>query len=155
MPHQIELANSPPTHTAVIRERVPASELSRCFVPAACGEVWSFIRSAKLPQPGRHVALYLEDGTVEVGAEVGGPFAGNGRIHSSALPSGPVATAAHFGPYGQLSQAHAAIRDWCQAQDRKRSNVCREIYGHWQESWNTDLSKIRTDIYYLLDAKAG
>ena len=154
MPHHIELANSPPTHTAVGRERVLRSELPR-FVPAACGDVWSFIRSAKLPQPGRHVALYLEDGTVEVGAEVGGPFSGNGRIHSSQLPSGPVATATHFGPYGRLSQTHAAIRDWCDAQGRKRSSVCWEIYGHWQESWNTDPAKIRTDIYYLLDGKGG
>src|SRR5437763_728362 len=27
-----------------------------------------------------------------------------------------------------------------------------EIYGHWEESWNTDSSKIRTDVVYLLDA---
>ncbi len=37
--------------TAVIRSRVPPGELAK-FVPAACGEVWSFIRSAGLPGNG-------------------------------------------------------------------------------------------------------
>ena len=69
MRYQIELTQAKPITTAVIRSRVPAKELSG-FVPAACGEVWSFIRSAGLPRPGRHLALYLDDGFVEVGAEV-------------------------------------------------------------------------------------
>jgi hypothetical protein len=66
MPYEIELTNAEAILTAVIRGRVPASELSK-FVPAACGEVWSFIRSTGLPRPGRHVALYLDAGLVEVG----------------------------------------------------------------------------------------
>jgi hypothetical protein len=93
MPYQIELTDSKPILTAVIRSRVPAHELPQ-FVPAACGEVWSFFRSAGLRRPGRHVALYLEDGFVEVGAEVSEPFAGNERIHCSQLPGGTVCTSA-------------------------------------------------------------
>src|SRR5947207_15479724 len=74
MRYPIELKDSKPIHTAVIRSRVPAKELAQ-FVPAACGEVWSFIRSAGLPRPGRHLALYLDaQGSVEVGAEVSEPF---------------------------------------------------------------------------------
>src|SRR5579862_7849550 len=101
MNYQIELADAKPITTAVIKSRVPAKELSR-FVPAACGEVWSFIRSARLPRPGRHTALYLDDGFVEVGAEVSEPFAGTERIHCSQLPEGSVATTMHFGPYPRL-----------------------------------------------------
>ena len=63
MHYQIELTDSKPITTAVIRSRVPAKELSQ-FVPTACGEVWSFVRSAGLPRPGRHLALYLDDGSV-------------------------------------------------------------------------------------------
>src|SRR3954470_22935947 len=92
MRYSIELTQSNPITTAVIRSRVPAKELSQ-FVPAACGEVWSFIRAAGLPRPGRHMALYLDaQGTVEVGAEVSEPFAGNERIHCSELPAGRVVT---------------------------------------------------------------
>jgi len=149
MSYQIELTDSKPIITAVIQSRVPAHELSR-FVPAACGEVWNFIRSAGLPRPGRHVALYLEDGIVEVGAEMAEPFAGNERIHCSKLPIGRAVTTVHFGPYQRLKDAHEAIRDWCIAHGHQRSGVCWEIYGHWEESWNTDSSKIRTDIFHLL-----
>jgi hypothetical protein len=81
MHYQIELAHSQSILTAVIRSRVRAKELPQ-FVPAACGEVWSFIRSAGLPRPGRHLTLYLDaQGSVEVGAEVSEPFAGNDRVH--------------------------------------------------------------------------
>ena len=152
MNYQVEVKHSEPTTTAVIRNRVRKEELSK-FVPLACGEVWSFARSAGLSRPGRHVALYLNDGqgSVEVGAEVGEPFAGNDRVQCSQLPAGRVATTVHLGPYGRLGDAHEAIREWCAQHGHRRSNVSWEIYGHWQDSWNSDPSKIRTDVFYLLD----
>jgi effector-binding domain-containing protein len=150
MLYQIEVKASQPTLTAVVRDRVRPEELAK-FVPAACGEVWSFARAAGLPKPGRHVALYLSDGVVEAGAEVSERFAGNARVQCSQLPAGRVATAVHFGPYGRLREAHAAVRAWCAQQGHRLTNISWEIYGHWEESWNTDPSKIRTDIFYLLE----
>lgn len=149
---QIELKQLEPTYTAVIRSRVRPEDLSK-FVPAACGEVWSFFRSAGLPKPGRHVALYLNDGegSVEVGAEVVQSFSGTDRVQCSRLPGGRVATAVHFGPYGGLGEVHKAIRDWCDQHGHRRSKVSWEIYGHWQDSWNADPAKIRTDVFYLLE----
>jgi effector-binding domain-containing protein len=154
MSYNVTISNSEATLTAVVRERVKPKELSN-FVPAACGEVWSFIRLAGLPRPGRHVALYLDKGLVEVGAEVSESFAGTDRIHCSKLPAGPVATTTHFGPYGRLSDAHSEIRRWCAEHEQALSNVCWEIYGHWDESWNADPSKIRTDIFHLLQNQPG
>jgi effector-binding domain-containing protein len=153
MSYQIELMDSKPIMTAVIRSRVPPQEFAR-FVPAACGEVWSFFRSAALPKPGRHTALYLGDGSVEAGAEISTPFTGNDRVHCSQLPGGAVAWTKHFGPYGRLGDAHGAVREWCNQHGHQLSGVCWEIYGHWEESWNKDPSKIRTDVFHLLrDAK--
>src|SRR5579859_3261713 len=152
MHYKIEVKHSGPALTAVIRSRVRPQELSK-FVPAACGEVWSFFRSAGLPRPGRHTALYLGDEMVEVGAEIAVPFNGNERIHYSQLPGGTVAMTAHFGPYQRLGDAHSAIRQWCAGQGRQLSGVCWEIYGHWEESWNHDSSKIRTDVFHLLQAR--
>lgn len=150
MRYHIELTSFEAVHTAVIRSRVPQTELAR-FVPAACGEVWSFIRAAGLPKPGRHVAVYLDrHGTVEVGAEVTEPFTGNERVLCSQLPAGRVATTVHFGPYSGLVEAHAEIRQWCAAQGLQLADVSWEIYGHWDESWNSDPAKIRTDVFYLL-----
>ena len=151
MGYHITVKQSEPTHTAVIRDRVHPEELPN-FVRSACGEVWSFARSAGLPKPGRHVSLYLGDGqgSVEVGAEVVGRFTGNDRVLCSQLPAGRVATAAHLGPYARLGEAHAAIREWCVQQGHRLSGVSWEIYGHWQGSWNADPSRIRTDVFYLL-----
>ena len=152
---RFQLTHSPSIHTAVIRGRVRSNELSK-FVPAACGEVWSFIRSTSLPRPGRHVALYLDGrGSVEVGAEVSEPFSGNDRIHCSQLPAGRVVTAIHYGPYAGLGEAHAAIRAWCAEHHHSLSEISWEIYGHWDESWNSDPSKIRTDVFHLLDDPKG
>jgi len=139
-----------PQHTAVIRERVPKQELSR-FVPAACGEVWNFLRSAGI-QGGRHMALYGDaSGMVEVGAEVAAPFEGSERVQCSSLPDGQVVAITHYGPYGSLGAAHEAIHTWCTEQGQESPQIFWEIYGHWEESWNADPSKIRTDIFYLLD----
>jgi len=155
MPFHITLTNSAATPTAVVRGRVAPNELSK-FVPAACGEVWSFIRAAGLPRPGRHVAVYLDSqGTVEVGAEVSAPFTGNDRVHCSQLPAGPVATTTHFGPYPRLAEAHAALRQWCVEHGHPLAGISWEIYGHWDEKWNTDPSQIRTDIFHLLQNPAA
>jgi len=148
---QLKLTSVEAVPTAVIRSRVQPKELSK-FVPAACGEVWSFIRSAGLPRPGRHVALYLADGLVEVGAEVSERFEGNDRVRCSQLPAGCVATVTHFGPYARLGAAREEIRQRCAAHGHHLSGVSWEIYGHWDESWNGDPSKIRTDVFHGLDA---
>jgi len=150
MPYQIQLTNLEAIPIAVIRSRVEPRELSK-FVPAACGEVWSFIRSAGLRRPGRHVALYLDGGLVEVGAEIAERFVGNERIHCSELPAGRAATTTHDGPYARLGDAHSEIRQWCVEHGHRLSSACWEIYGHWEQSWNADPSKVRTDVFHLLE----
>jgi effector-binding domain-containing protein len=90
---------------------------------------------------------------VEVGAEVSEPFEGNGRVHCSHLPAGQTVTTVHFGPYPQLSEAHKAVRKWCEENGYSAPEICWEIYGHWEDAWNTESSKIRTDVFYLLKSK--
>src|SRR4051795_10487842 len=90
---------------AVVRRRASPQELSK-VVPDACGTVWNVIRAQQIPGAGRHVAVYL-DGQInlEVGVELDAPFAGYGEVVGSATPAGLVATATHYGPYGQLHKA--------------------------------------------------
>ena len=63
---------------------------------------------------------------------------------------GRVATAVHMGPYQNLHFAHVAIRDWCAKHGHALAGPNWEIYGHWDESWNKDPARIRTDVFYLL-----
>lgn len=135
---------------AVVRRRAAQYELSK-VVPDACGAVWKVIRSQQVTGAGRNIAVYLDcEINLEVGVELDGPFAGHGEVVISATPSGPVATTTHFGPYQQMHGAHAAIHKWCEDNGHKLAGPSWEIYGHWQQEWNSDPSRIRTDIYYLL-----
>jgi len=135
---------------AVVRRRAKREDLSK-VVPDACGVVWSVIRAQNMPGAGRHVAVYW-DGEInlEVGVELDAPFAGHGEVVGSVTPSGFVATTTHYGPYGQLHRAHHAIHNWCATNGPALTGPQWEIYGHWQDEWNRDPSKIRTDVFYLL-----
>jgi effector-binding domain-containing protein len=138
---------------AVVRRRASAQQLSK-VVPQACGLVWGIVRAQQVKGAGRHVALYVDclDGqiNVEVGVELETPWAGHGEVVVSALPAGTAATTVHFGPYNRLGEAHQAIRDWCATHGHTPAGPNWEIYGHWVDAWNTDPSRIRTDVFYLL-----
>jgi len=136
--------------TAVVSRRARMQELPR-VVPEACGTVWGVLRTLDVKGAGRHIALYMDDQiNLEVGVELEHPFPGHGEVIGSNLPSGEVATAVHFGPYNQLGVAHQAIRNWCARHGYALAGPNWEIYGHWKEAWNSDPSKIRTDVFYLL-----
>jgi len=153
-PYAVQLQRLGSIPLAVIRRQARSSELAR-VVPECCGVVWDAVR-AQQTQAGRHVAIYW-DGSIrlEVGVELHGSFAEQGEIVRSATPSGAVASATHFGPYAGLGAAHEAIRQWCVANNHRLAGPNWEIYGHWQRQWDTDPSRIRTDVYYLLSDDAG
>lgn len=66
-----------------------------------------------------------------------------------------MATTTHFGPYARLGAAHTAVREWCAGHGHRLAGVSCEIYGHWDASWNADPSKIRTDVFHLLQEQAA
>ena len=151
---RIETANDP-RPLAVVRRRAGSQELSR-VVPECCGLVWSALRSQRIAGAGRHVAVYLDcEINLEVGVEMDGPFSGCGEVVASALPAGTVATAVHFGPYNRLGGAHRAIVDWCAKNGYALAGPNWEIYGHWDQAWNSDPGKIRTDVFYLVTPSSG
>jgi effector-binding domain-containing protein len=140
---------------AVVRRRAAPHELSK-VVPDACGVVWNALRSQQVAGAGRHVAVYLDGQiNVEVGAEVDGPFAGHGEVVGSATPAGLVATTTHYGPYGRLGEAHGVVRRWCADHGHALAGPSWEVYGHWQDEWNRDPSRIQTDVFYLLAGEAA
>lgn len=147
--HQVRLIDAAAIPTIVVQRRAPQGQLGQ-VVPAACGTVWQFIREHGV-KAGRNVALYLSGAVdVEAGAEALGGFTPLGEIKRSQLPAGRVATTTHFGPYSGLGAAHHAVLEWCQRQGHALAVPSWEIYGHWQESWNSDPSKIETQVCYLL-----
>jgi effector-binding domain-containing protein len=147
--YQVQLHDLPAVPLAVLRRTVPASALSG-VVPECCGLVWNVIR-AQQARGGRHVAVYWDAGIrLEVGVELLGPFIKQDGVVRSPTPSGHVASTTHFGPYGGLDAAHDAVHAWCEANGRRLAGPCWEIYGHWLPEWNSDPSRIRTDVFYQL-----
>jgi effector-binding domain-containing protein len=148
MEYQVKLEQLGSRPLAVVRRRAGSRDLAK-VVPEACGQVWNVVRSQKIA--GRHVALYLDcEINLEVGVEVETPFAGHGEVVGSATPAGAVASAVHFGPYDRLHEAHEAIRQWCADHGYTPAGPSWEVYGHWVDEWNSDPSRIRTDVFYLL-----
>ncbi|HEV3385588.1 MAG TPA: GyrI-like domain-containing protein [Gemmata sp.] len=136
---------------AVVRRHASLPELAKT-IPEACGTVWSILRSLKIAGAGRHVVLYRDDEfNLEVGVELDTPFTGHEEVVGSATPGGTVATAVHFGPYNGLPKAHRAIRRWCLEHGYSLAGLNWEIYAHWLHEWCDDPSKIRTDVFYLVN----
>ena len=150
MAHHVRLERLGSRPLAVVRRRVRSQELPR-IIPEACGIVWNVVRAQQIRGAGRHIAVYL-DGQInlEVGVELETPFAGHGEVVGSATPSGLVATTTHYGPYQLLHQAHEALRRWCEDHGCVFAGPSWEIYGHWQDDWNRDPTKISTEVCYLL-----
>ena len=147
--YEVRVARVSSIPLAVVRRQARQAELSR-VVPESCGLVWEALRAQGV-KGGRHVALYLDDTIrVDVGVEMSVPFVERGELVRSQTPAGEVASVTHFGPYGTLHAAHAAIGAWCKAAGRRVAGPSWEIYGHWQPEWDQDPSKIRTDVCYLL-----
>jgi effector-binding domain-containing protein len=138
------------TPTAVVAEATSWDEFPRIW-GALLGEVWAFVRGSELTT-GHNVMLFKDDmPNVEVGVEVSGSFAGNGRVVPSALPAGRAATTVARGapsPSG-LAQAHDAVRAWCATHGHALTGARWEIYGHWLE--DQDPALFETEVYWLLE----
>jgi effector-binding domain-containing protein len=143
----IRLQDLPSVPVAVIRRHATRSELSK-LVPECCGIVWQALK-AQQAKGGRHVAIYWNaDILLEVGAELEGQFAERDGVIRSATPAGTAAFATHLGPYHTLGSTHDAIQAWCKSQGYRLAGPTWEIYGHWQDDWNTNPALIRTDVFY-------
>lgn len=150
MSYTVRIENVQSRPTAVVRRQAFVADLPK-VVPEACGYVWNALRAQQVKGAGRNLAVYLDEViNLEVGVEMDGPFAGHGDVIRSATPAGRVAVTTHFGPYPRLKHAHEAIREWCRDNGHSLAGPNWELYGHWQEEWNRDPAKIRTDVFYLL-----
>ena len=132
--------------TAVIAEATTWQEFPELW-RALLTEVWDTVRGDDELEPGRNVMLYLDDVPhVEVGVEAAGPFERKGRVTSSALPAGRVATARLVGSYDEIGAAHDAVVATCEQRGLERLGPRWEVYGHFDETSPDQV----VDVFYLL-----
>ena len=131
--------------TAVVAQATTWAEFPRLW-RQLLDEVYAGLRDSGLSL-GCNIMLYRDDvPNVEVGVQVTGLVPQAGRVISSALPAGRVATTRHRGPYDGLGAAHQAVLAWCAAHGHRPSGARWEIYGDWHEN----PGELVTEVSYLL-----
>ena len=138
-----------PRAIAAVRARLPMRDVPRRFAEYL-DRVYAASRAGSVQLDGQNIFVYSGDANGEVDVEFGvgtkRPFDPVGSIVSSVTPSGEVARTTHWGDYGGLGAAHAAVVAWCRSQGRAIAGPRWEVYGHWSD----DPAAVRTDIFYLL-----
>ncbi len=139
-------------HAQVPRGRV-AQEFGRHLE-----QVYAAGRAGAVQLDGQNIFIYREANAgqliVDFCVGVTAPFAAVGEVVPMETPHGAAAMTTHYGDYGRLHEANAAILEWCRANDRALAGPSWEVYGHW----DADPARLRTEIYYLLrttGAEAG
>jgi len=144
MGYEVQVCEVAPHPVAVARGPLVGGKIPEVML-GLIRQSWEFIKRSGVQSDGINVAIYK--GFIEAGARVLTPFEGDGRVYCSSTPAGLAATVAHIGSYSRLGAAHDAIVKYCEANGRKMTGVNWEVYGHWTD----DESKLRTDVYYLLE----
>lgn len=104
-------------HTATVRVTCAVNELQGTFA-MVFNEVMRHLQSAGAPM-GTVFARYHAYGAeidVEAGMQVPKAIEGAGRVKAGKLPAGPAAVAWHIGPYHTLSETHARLATWMEAE---------------------------------------
>jgi effector-binding domain-containing protein len=110
-------------------------------------QVWPVLRDQKVAT-GLNVVVYRGNPlTIDAGVEVLSAFEETDVVRRSATPAGEAVTTTHWGTYSEMRSAYQALEDWANLSGRSFGDVSWEVYGHWSD----DPSKLRTDIFRLLD----
>jgi effector-binding domain-containing protein len=156
--YEVQLSTALPRPLAAVRRAVPRTEIS-AVIRDLLGEVWRFLADNKIRSTGHNVGIYdavgERDGDVLMdatfGVEVHEVIPASDQIVATATPAGRVATTVHWGEYTRLGEAHDAVQAWCRANGHRITRTCWEVYGDWFDDW----AKVRTDVFYLLEAETG
>jgi hypothetical protein len=141
-----------PRTIAAVHARVPRGAVSSTF-RRYLDQVYAAARTGAVHLDGQNVFLYRvaherpAELDVAFGVGVTAPFARVGAVEPTPLPAGEVATTTHLGSYAKLDAAHAAVVEWCRSNQRRPAGASWEVYGHWTD----DESRLRTDVFYLLE----
>ena len=150
--YQVSLEHTVPRTIAAVRARLPVQRVKAVF-RNYLDQVYAAGRTGAIKLDGQNVFIYQsvpdqpDSADVAFGVGTTAPFVVVGNVQPVEVPTGEVAMTTHWGDYSQLGAAHDAVVQWCRTHGRRLSGTSWEVYGHWTE----DLTKLRTDVYYLLD----
>lgn len=150
-PYEVREVTVTARPVAGVRAQVPRGRIAQEF-GRYLDQVYAAARAGAVALDGQNIFIYraatAEELTLDFCVGVTGPFAAVGAVLPLETPHGVAAMTTHYGEYGRLGEANAAIAAWCRANDRLRTGPSWEVYGHW----HADPTQRRTDVYCLLQA---
>ncbi len=133
MAYSITKKEIAPQPVLVVRRRVKPSEIASTLAEVL-GQVFMHAQSKGIALAGQPFTRYLEWGPGLLTIEAGLPVAGHSGARSSAdvraetLPGGFAASTTHSGPYDKLTEAHAAVQQWIEAEGLTAAGAPWEVY---------------------------
>jgi AraC-like DNA-binding protein/effector-binding domain-containing protein len=143
-----------PQPVFVVRRRVKPSEIAT-VLGEVLGHVFLHAQRNGMAFAGQPLTRYIEWGpglwTIEAGMPVTAHTgAGSeGDVRADTLPGGFVATTTHTGPYDKLSDAHAAVQQWIEAEGLTAAGAPWECYVTDPADY-PDPKDWKTDIFWPL-----
>ncbi len=154
-----------PQPVLVIRRRVKLSEIGSTLAEVL-PNIFKHAQQTGAAIAGQPFTRYIEWGPGLVTIEAGLPIvesgdnshdgtsaadaaAGGSEIVTTCLPGGPVATVTHSGAYEKLSEAHAAIQQWIEAQGLVAAGPPWETYTTDPADY-PDPQDWKTDVFWPL-----
>jgi AraC family transcriptional regulator len=133
MPYSITKKELSPQPVLVVRRRIKPSEVA-ATLGEVLGGVFMYAQQNGLALAGQPLTRYLEWGpgvwTIEAGMPVTAhvTMPADGDVLAEMLPAGLVATTTHAGAYDKLSEAHAAVQQWIEAEGLSSAGAPWEVY---------------------------
>jgi len=133
MAYSITKKQIAPQPVLVVRRRVKPSEIA-ATLGEVLGHVFQRAQSSGMALAGQPFTRYLDWGPGLLTIEAGMPVvahAGNstaGDVRADTLPGGSVAVTTHAGPYDKLTDAHAAVQQWIEAEGLTAAGAPWEVY---------------------------
>jgi AraC family transcriptional regulator len=133
MAYSITKKTISPQPVLMVRRRVKPSEVATVLAEVL-GHVFLHAQRNGIALAGQPITRYLEWGpglwSIEAGLPVAAQVASvsDADVRSDTLPGGFVATTTHAGPYDKLTEAHAAVQQWIEAEGLVAAGAPWECY---------------------------
>jgi AraC family transcriptional regulator len=133
MAYSISKKEIAPQPVLVVRRRVKPSEIA-ATLGAVLGHVFLAAQKNGVALSGQPFTRYVEWGPGLLTIEAGLPVAAHagasseGEVRAETLPGGFVASTVHAGSYDKLTEAHAAVQQWIEAEGLRTAGAPWEVY---------------------------
>jgi len=151
MEKKMEIIRKEEVKTLTVRLFTPATRLSETL-GGIYGEIAGVVAQKGLTFTGAPYVMYynmdMENLDIEAGFPVVGPLEEEGRVKSSSIPAGEMATALHKGSYESLEKTYNELAAFVKKEGREAEEFMYEEYLNSPDEVKPE--ELQTKIYFFL-----